>query len=123
MTEYDYAQNINNDQILDEIATSGISAPAFILTDGTQVQIFYNQDLSDTDKMTLDSVVAAHVANPTYVTLAVQAQVAKLTAYLNSAVVGVAPAARAAIVGAMASKLPLSVITQINAVIQSQVGF
>lgn len=121
--EYDYTQSINSTQLMDEIFTAGIVCPAYILTSGTDVQLFYTNPLSDADKATLDAAVAAHVANPAYITLVQQAQVAKLIAYLNSVNPLVSNAARAAIITTMASKMPLAALTQINATIQSQVGF
>lgn len=121
--EYDYTQDINSIQLVDEIFTAGITAPDYILTDGTAVQLFYASELSDDNKAILDVVVAVHVANPNYITLAQTAAIAKLIAYLNSANATVSNVARAAIITTMASKMPLTALTQINTTIKSQVGY
>lgn len=121
--EYDYIHNINSIQLTDEIFTAGIPAADYILTSGTDVQIFYTNELSEDDKSILDTTVSAHVANQNYITLAVQAQVAKLISYLNSATPGVGNLARAAIITTMASKMPLAALMQINTTIQGQVGY
>lgn len=121
--EYDYTQNINSIQLTDEIFTAGIAVPDYILTDGNAAQLFYANALSDDNKAILDVVIAAHIANPNYITLAQTAAIAKLIAYLNSANAAVSNTARAAIITTMASKMPLSALTQINAAIQSQVGY
>lgn len=121
--EYDYTQNINSIQLTDEIFTAGIAVPDYILTDGNAAKLFYANALSDDNKAILDVVISAHIANPNYITLAQTAAIAKLIAYLNSANAAVSNTARAAIITTMASKMPLSALTQINAAIQSQVGY
>lgn len=121
-TEYDFNQTINSVQMLDEISTAGLSAPDYILTDGTIVQIFYVTPLTSDQQNTLQTVVANHVANPKYVTLAVQTQVATLVAYLNNTNTAISNAARSAIVATLASNMPLAQISAINRMISNSIG-
>lgn len=121
-TEYDFTQTVNTPQLLDEIATAGLTAPDYVLTDGTAVQIFYATALSSGDQTTLSTVVADHVANSSYVPAALQAQINTLTAYLNNANPSIANAARAAIVAALAPRMQLPLITAINAAIHTATG-
>lgn len=123
MNEYDFTQTINDTQLQDEIATAGLPAPSMINTEGTSVQIFYSNALTSGQQTTLASVVSAHVANPAYVTVAMQAQITQLTGYLNNVNPLVANTARAAMVAKMAPRLPIDLLTAINAAIQAQVGF
>lgn len=121
-TEYDFVQNVNPTQLLDEIATSGIAVPDYINTEGTSVQIFYVAALSDQDAATLSTVVSAHVANPSYIPTAIQTQINLLTSYLNSPNPTIANTARAIVVANLAPRLPCSLMTSINAQIATKLG-
>lgn len=121
--EYDFTQTVNTPQLLDEISTSGLPTPEYVLTSGTSVQIFYASTLTDVQVSTLNTVVTNHAANPNYVTIAVQTQVNTLVAYLMNSNATVAGTARATIVTNIAPHLPLSTLTTINTQIKAQVGF
>lgn len=123
MTEYDFTQTINSTQLLDEISTAGLPAPAYIDTSGACVQIFYPSALTGDQLATLTSVISAHNPNPAYVTLATQAAVTKLTSYLNSANATVANTARAVMVANLAPRLQDGMLAIVNAQIASIVGF
>lgn len=120
--EYDFTQTINTSQLLDEISTAGLASPSYVLTEGTTVQIFYQRALSDDDVSVLNDAVSNHIANPVYVTLALQAQIAMLMSYLNNANPAIANTARAVIVGNLAPKLPPALLTAINAQIATLLG-
>lgn len=121
-TEYDFTQTINTPQLQDEIATAGLAAPDYIDSDGTDVQIFYVSPLSSDDQTTLTGVVAAHVANPAYVPLALQTQITTLQNYLNSANPTIANAARAAIISFIAPHMGIGMLTSINAAVHAATG-
>lgn len=121
-TEYDFTQTINPPQLLDEINTAGLPAPDYITTSGTCVQIFYVPALITSQETTLATVVANHVANPSYVTLAVQSQISTLIAYLNNTNVTISNTARAVIIKNIASNLPLATLTTINSQIYAILG-
>lgn len=121
-TEYDFTQTINTQQLLDEINTSGIPCPDYIYTSGTSVQIFYITPLTSGQLSTLTTVIANHVANPSYITVALQVQINKLVAYLNSSNATTANTARAIMVLNLAPKLPIGLLTTINAQILAIVG-
>lgn len=123
MTEYDYIQTVNTSQIKDEMVTAGLPLPSDIQINDVTVSIFYPSDLSEGQKNTLDSVVANHVANSSYVTLAVKAQIAQLVGYLNNASPTVANTARAVMVANIAPKLPPNLVYTINLQIAGIVGF
>lgn len=121
-TEYDFIQLININQLLDEINTVGIAAPISICTSGNSVQIFYTNVLSTNDANTLNTVVANHVANPSYIPLATQTQVTTLLSYLNNSNTIIANTARAVIVSNLAPNLPIGLMTNINNQILAIVG-
>jgi hypothetical protein len=121
-TEYDFTQTIYTPQLLDEINTAGLPAPDYITTQGVNVQIFYVSPLTQDQVSTLTTVVANHVANPNYVTLAVQSDINILIGYLNNSNTTIANTARAVILQNMAPRLPDSLIQTINAQIKSITG-
>lgn len=120
--EYDFTQNINSQQLIDEITTAGLPAPDYINTVGTAVSIFYVSALTSGQQTTLSTVVSNHVANPNYVTLIVQAQVNTLIGYLNNSNTAIANTARATIISNIAPNLPLGTLITINAQIAAIVG-
>lgn len=122
MYEYDFTHYINTNQLLDEIHASGLVTPAFISTFGSSVQIFFLDPLSDADNTTLSGVVANHVANPAYITLAIQTQVSILLSYLNNTNTTVANTARAVIVSNLAPNLPPGLLTTVNTQIAAILG-
>lgn len=122
MTEYDFTQTIYTPQLLDEMNTAGLPAPSDIETDGTAVQIFYSDALTDDQQATLAAVVANHVANPAYVTLTVQASIATLTGYLNNANATIANTARAVMIANLAPRMPPDLLTTINSAIAAKLG-
>lgn len=122
MNEYDFTQSIYTPQLLDEITTAGLPAPLSVETTGTSVQIFYTNPLTDDQQATLSKAVANHVANPYYVTLATQQAVSTLVGYLNNPNVQISNTARAVIVANMASRMPQTMLTTINAQIAAALG-
>lgn len=122
MSEYDFMHVIYTPQLLDEIHTAGLIAPNHIDTDGCNVQVFYDSPLSDPDSATLTSVISAHVANPSYILLSTQAQIAILVGYLNNANATIANTARAVIVANLASRLPPDLMVTINSQIAYKLG-
>lgn len=119
-TEYDFTQVVNTMQLMDEVSTASLPSPDYILTSGVAVQIFYTFSLTDSQAATLSTVVASHIANPAYITLAIQAQVLALVTYLNNpATVNIT---RAVILANLASNLPLATLTKINAQIAAATG-
>lgn len=122
MSEYDFVHLIYTPQLLDEMSTAGLPAPAYVETDGCNVQVFYASPLDDDQSASLTSVISAHVANTSYVTLAVQAQASILVAYLNSANATVANTARAVIIANLASRLPYDLMVTINSQIAYKLG-
>lgn len=121
-TEYDFIQTINNPQLLDEINTAGLPAPDYIMTNGTAVQLFYVNQLTADQQNTLSTIVANHVANSAYITIANQTQINTLIAYLNNSNTTIANTARAVILQNIASHLPLATLMMINSQINSVVG-
>lgn len=121
-TKYEFVKIINTAQLIDEISTAGLSSPHVINTEDQSVQIFYENPLLDDNATTLSSVVAAHTANPNYVTLSVQASINTLTAYLTNPSPAVVSAAKAAVIANLASRLPPDLIIIINAQIHAATG-
>lgn len=123
MTHYNFTKVISTPQLLDEIATAGLPAPALVETDGASLTVSFTDALSGGQETTLGNTVAAHAITAGYKTLSVQASIATLTGYLNHANPSVQAAARAVMVGAMGPRMPPEMLTQINAAIAAQVGF
>lgn len=121
-TEYDFTQTINNPQLLDEINTAGLPAPDYIMTNGLAVQIFYVSALTSDQQTILTNVLTNHVANPAYIPLAQQAQIAILISYLNNSNINISNTARSVIIKNLASNLPLTTLTTINSQIFTIVG-
>lgn len=121
---YNYikAEKINIDQLKDEISVVPLPIPTDVQIDDVNVQISYDSDLTVDQKINLDSVVGNHVANPSYVTIAAQAQVTTLLGYLNNANTTIANTARAVIVANLAPKLPVGLIASINSQIAIKLG-
>lgn len=122
MSEYDFVKNIYTPQLLDEIYTAGLAAPNHIDTDGCNVQVFYDSALSDPDSAALTSVINAHTANPNYILLSTQAQIAILVGYLNNTNATVANTARVVVVANLASRLPPDLMVTINSQIAYKLG-
>lgn len=125
MAEYDFieSQKINIPQLKDELTTAGLPLPSDIQINDVNVQVFYDSDLSAEQQGTLSQALINHVANPTYVTIAVQADINKLISYLNNADPTVASKARATMVLNLAPRLPDGLVVTINAQIAALVGF
>lgn len=125
MAEYDFieSQKINIPQLKDELTTAGLPLPSDIQINDVNVQVFYDSDLSAEQQDTLSQALINHVANPTYVTIAVQADINKLISYLNNADPTVASKARATMVLNLAPRLPDGLVVTINAQIAALVGF
>lgn len=121
-TEYDFIQTINATQLLDEMTTAGLPIPDYINTAGTSVAIFYVSPLTSGQQATLTTVVSMHAANPNYITLAQQAQINTLIAYLNNTNTTISNTARAVMIQNLAFHLPPGLITTVNAQIQAIVG-
>lgn len=121
-TEYDFTQTINTNQLLDEINTAGILVPDYITTDSTFVQIFYINPLTSDQQNILSTVVTNHVANPNYITLAVQIQITTLTNYLTNSNPTIQNTARAAILQNIAPNLPIQTLININTQIHNITG-
>lgn len=113
-TEYDFSQLVNTPQLIDEVSTAGLPAFTYMTTDGTSCSIFYATPLTTDQQTTLTTVVANHIANFSYITLAVQTQINTLVSYLNNSNTAVANLARATIVQNLAKGLPLNILTTIN---------
>lgn len=113
---------VNLDQIADEIATAGLPAAQGYEIEGFNLMITYAAALSDSQASSLTSVVSRSVANPAYVTLATQAQIATLIGYLNNTDTTVANTARAVMIATIAPKLPPAVLIQINTAIAAKLG-
>lgn len=122
MIEYCFTQTINTPQLQDEIMTAGLSLPDVISSNGTSVVIQYSVSLSSDQLIELGTVVANHVVNSDYVTLAVQADIATLVGYLNSSTLSVAQTARATIIANIAPRMPPNLIATINSQIASLLG-
>lgn len=122
MTEYNYTKNVYTPQLLEEIATAGVGDPAYVNTDGDNISIFYSEDLSDENKSVLDQVVNDHTADVTHIPVSSQRQIDTLISYLNNADPKKQATVRAQVVLAFAPKLPIDLITQINAKTKAIVG-
>lgn len=113
---------VNTAQLTDEITTAGLPAPTEIDIDDVNLTIIFNPDITPDQQVTLGTVVANHVANPNYVTLATMADVANLTNYLNNADPNVVATARAVMIKMFAPRLPDGLIRTINAQIFQATG-
>lgn len=60
MTIYNYTKNIKADLLESEIISSGLIDIEYINTVGDEVFIFFNEELSEEQKILLDSVVSLH---------------------------------------------------------------
>lgn len=109
-------------QLSDEITTAGLPTPNSYDVEDSALVISFDGALNSDQQVTLGSVVAAHTPLPGYVSLATQAAIATLTAYLNNSNNVIAATARAAVVSTLAPNLPPNLLATINAKIATALG-
>lgn len=65
MYQYTYVKLVNSDRLTQEILTAGLSTIHHIDTAGPTVLIYFNAQLSEFQKSTLDTVVSSHILTTT----------------------------------------------------------